>query len=242
MHYYIDGYNLLFRLLRADDDLQTKREEIIKELEIKINRLEIDATLVFDAQYQQADRSRSHVNRLEICFTSIGETADDYILQSLKEDPKSCSQQTVVTSDKKLAWLARRSHAKTESVEEFILWLNRRYKNKISKIKKGPKSISSISFQKNATPKTKTPPTTNAVPGSLSSPEECFDFYLSLFENEYLAILKQQEENKEKKKSLSKPQRKKQTKPAINADSKFISNEKRWQHAFERYLQQDEEK
>ena len=37
MHYFIDGYNLLFRILRAGDNLQKQREEIIQDLEIKIN-------------------------------------------------------------------------------------------------------------------------------------------------------------------------------------------------------------
>lgn len=232
MHYFIDGYNLMFRILHADDDLQKQRQEIIQNLEAKISYLELDVTIVFDAQYQNTATSRSHLNRLEIFFTAVGETADEFILQSLKESTKS-SQQTVVTSDKKLAWLSRRSHAKTESVETFINWLNRRYKNKLqqqkNKFKKSKELIHLL-----PSPKI-TPPKQAISPGPQSSPEDCFDFYLDRFEKEYSALVEEKTMAKEIKKSRnSETLRKKKRKSGIPPKKETLSDTERWRAAFER--------
>lgn len=145
MHYYIDGYNLMFRVVRAGDDLQSQRIKIIKDLNAKVHLLQIEATIVFDAQYQLGETSRTHFKDLEIFFTAEGETADEYILRHIKgvSHPENC---TVVTSDKRLAWAVRRRLAKTESVEEFLGWLNKRFFNKIRHLKekeelKPPKAL-----------------------------------------------------------------------------------------------------
>ncbi|HEY4832659.1 MAG TPA: NYN domain-containing protein [Waddliaceae bacterium] len=129
MHYFIDGYNLMFRRLRAGTDLKTQRTYIIKELDESTSILQLDITLVFDAQYQCGIGSRSHFHCLEICFTDEGETADEYILKALKRMAKP-QQETVVTSDKKLASHTRRYSAKTETVEKFMSWLTKRRQNK----------------------------------------------------------------------------------------------------------------
>ena len=52
MHYFIDGYNLLFRLLHGSEDLQSEREAIIYELNKKISLIKLDVAIVFDAAYQ----------------------------------------------------------------------------------------------------------------------------------------------------------------------------------------------
>lgn len=125
MHYYIDGYNLMFRMRQKADSLEEQREKTLEELEKKIQKINLDATIVFDAQYQLDLSSRTHKGALEICFTDRGETADDYIISELKacENPRN---ETVITSDNRLAWRARQKNAKTESVEDFLLWLNKR--------------------------------------------------------------------------------------------------------------------
>lgn len=241
MHYYIDGYNLMFRVMRADDDLQKQRQDIIQDLEIKVNLLELDVTLVFDAQYQDSESSRSHVNRLEICFTSIGETADEFILHALKAERRP-TLQTVVTSDKKLAWLSRRALAKTESVEEFITWLNRRYKNKLSENKKN-KSKKNTAPPFPQTTKPKSSPKPPQTPDSHSPPEQCFDYYLNNFETEFLSITQEQAKKKEIKKSTSKTSRqKKRPQPTSKQDTDSLSNEARWRNAFERPIETGEEK
>ena len=134
MHYFIDGYNLMFRRLKAGTDLQSQRAYIIKELDESASLLELDLTIVFDAQYQYGMGSRSHFHSLEICFTDGGETADEYILKALKRVAKP-QQETVVTSDKKLAASVRRRAAKTETVEQFMSWLAKRHQNKERRLK-----------------------------------------------------------------------------------------------------------
>lgn len=135
MHYFIDGYNLLFRLLGDGDLLRDQRDWIIWDLSEKLQFLDLDITIVFDATYCHGNSNRSHYKNLEIIYTSSDETADEYIITELSniENPR---QETVVTSDKKLAWLARRLNAKTESIEQFNRWLNQRYKNKRKGVKK----------------------------------------------------------------------------------------------------------
>lgn len=214
-------------------DLQKQRQDIIQDLETKINLLELDVTLVFDAQYQKTESSRSHLNHLEICFTSVDETADEYIVQALKEDTRP-TQQTVVTSDKKLAWLSRRSHARTESVEEFISWLNRRYKNKLRDVKskkKEKEKIKEKDRQKSIPiPKEKQPSQPIELqPNTHSTPEECFDFYLNHFEKEFISLAEKIEQNKQAKKSTS---LKKKRKPSPQPEASTESDTLRWLKAF----------
>src|SRR5262245_23155228 len=128
MHYYIDGYNLMYRMMRAGDDLKRQRESIISPLNKKFQVLNINASIVFDAQFHFGEGTRSHLLALEICFTDEGETADDYILDKLKASPNP-RQETVITSDKRLSWRARRLLAHTQSVEEFLNALEKRYQN-----------------------------------------------------------------------------------------------------------------
>ena len=52
MHYLIDGYNLLFRLLHDEKDLQSEREAIIYDLNKKISLIHLNASIVFDAAFQ----------------------------------------------------------------------------------------------------------------------------------------------------------------------------------------------
>src|ERR1700730_8668893 len=101
MHYFIDGYNLLFRLIPdSHDDLQSHRERVIHDLNTKISLIKIEVSIIFDAAFQIGERTRSYYDALEILFTAEEETADEYILDEVKN---ASHPQTivVVTSDKK---------------------------------------------------------------------------------------------------------------------------------------------
>lgn len=174
MHYYIDGYNLLFRVVRAGDDLKSQRIKIINELQTKVRFLELSATLVFDAQYQHGEAAQTHFKGLDLLFTAEGETADEAILRLVKNSPKP-DQCTVITSDKRLAWAARRRSAKTESIEEFLGWLNKRVKNKIRRLKEADKAPKALSLPKKPVKRDLTPPQTE---------EDRFQYYLKIFEEE----------------------------------------------------------
>ncbi|MDR3625094.1 MAG: NYN domain-containing protein [Chlamydiales bacterium] len=129
MHYYIDGYNLLFRLSYNHTSLQKEREQIIHELSCKFSFLKLNATLVFDSIHAKGESTSSHVKDLLVVYTREGQTADEWIITSL-EHTQTPSQNTVVSSDKQLTQNALAIGAKALSIETFVLWLNTRIKNK----------------------------------------------------------------------------------------------------------------
>ena len=222
MHYYVDGYNLLFRILQVGDNLKTQRKEATVDLEMKIHQLKLKATLVFDSHFQEDDSTRTHYKSLEVIFTAKGETADDFILKKLKESPTP-GEYTVVTSDKKLAYLCRILQGKTESVEDFLGWLNKRYKNQLRRSKIPSKQI----------PET-TPPVKTAVQSKLPSAntalENCFDYYLDLFEKESQQLAKEAPKSKTKKTESKKLKQK--LKP-VSPEEEHLSDMQRWLKAFD---------
>lgn len=234
MHYYIDGYNLLFRFLHAGDDLRTQREQIVQDLQVKVNLLQLQATVVFDSHFQPDEGSRSHLDHLEIIFTAQGETADEFILQELKEI-SSPAHHTVITSDKKLAWLCRRRLAQTESVEEFSAWLNKRYKNRLRQLKvqaKTPKPACLTTPQ--PAPAALPPaPAETRLPTKQATAEECFDYYLQSFEVELQASAPAPETKHPTNKHSPKAQKKPKT-PPLSPEETHLSNMERWQRAFEK--------
>ena len=189
MHYIVDGYNLMFRILHAGGDLQTQREQVIRDLNEKIRLLHLDVTIVFDAKYQYGIGSRAHFGALEICFTDEGETADDYIIDVLKA-AKNPGQETIITSDNKLAWRARRRLAKTETVEKFIAWLEKRYVNKI-RLRKQERETQ--------TPLIETSRRNTLEPPSEENIEGSFDYYLHAFEKRFQQITSKENPPKQKK-------------------------------------------
>ncbi len=185
MHYFIDGYNLLFRLVKAGEkSLQLQREKIIEDLGRKINVLNLDATIVFDSYYQQGLRSKNYILNFEILFTDEGETADECILDELRRVPFP-KQQVVVTSDKKLAWQARLKGAQTQTVETFFSFLQQKWRKKIFPEVKG---------KKRTKPLVDLPPT----PATTESTEE---YYLNIFEaalaeDPYYKLVKKKKEKR----------------------------------------------
>lgn len=177
----MDGYNFIFRFLQDEDDLAKKRQQLIKDLNEKAQKLHLNITIVFDSQYREGESTRSHFQSVAVHFTSQGETADEYILKAIQGEIKG--QATVVTSDKKLALFSKLTHAKTETIEQFVNWINRRQKNvttpKKHKEKEPPKVV----------PKKKKPTKADSV-------EQCHDYYLEQFGHENLPVKKDKEEKK----------------------------------------------
>lgn len=239
MHYYIDGYNLMFRVLRAGEDLKVQRDRVIDDLNSKIEFLELDATLVFDAHHQPGDVSLSHARYLKIIFTAQGETADEFILHELKSEPDP-RQQTVVTSDKKLAWLARRQTARTESIEEFIAWLQKRHKNKLRHKKneqKAPAKVTPTPMPK-LIPLPEKPRKTEAR-APQESVEASFDYYLNIF-NEKSEFAPGQNPTGENAPGSS-PKKEKKAKLVRDPEEEELSAEERWLRAFQRKLKPEDD-
>lgn len=222
MRFYIDGYNVLFRLLHPGEELQEAREHLIDDLGQKINSLGLDAVLVFDSHFQEEDTTSSHLDQMRIVYTAKGQTADEFILQELKESVFP-QQITVVTSDKKLATLCKRRLGKAESVEEFMSLLNRRYKNKL-KPKMEPSELPKILTKKEV-----------PIPSKSSEPEKIFDYYLNAFETELESMPAPAESPKKRSKAKKREIPKAPEKPSYESDTE------RWQSVFERNLDNQEE-
>lgn len=235
MHYYVDGYNLLFSCVPASDNLQKHRQALILNLEEKIQLLALDVTLVFDAQFQPEIGYRFHFKCLEIYFTDLGVTADDFILQQLKNSSNP-SQETVVTSDKTLAWRCRQQEAHTIDSELFVAWLSKRSKNKYRQNMpktSPPKTLPSCTL----TP-LKPIPIKEKLPLSSPSPlenpqaslEACFDAYLDIFQkNTPTPVVKQTRTDAPKKRRI------KHADPLDNTPHDPLESEfQRWLKIFEK--------
>lgn len=125
-HYLIDGYNWLFRSIksREEENLRGEREALIKELVSRLSLAKMQATLIFDAQFNPSPAATSYSKGISICYTNEGETADEYILELIKHssNPK---EYTIITSDQRLAWHVRQKSAHTLSIHEFKKMLHR---------------------------------------------------------------------------------------------------------------------
>lgn len=243
MHYYIDGYNLLFRMTQFDKGLQAERESLLQDLNRKISLLNLDVSIVFDAAFQTGGRSRTHLDALEILYTGEGETADEYILDVLSQthNPR---REIVVTSDKILAAQVRHLSAKVEAVEEFMRWLNRSYENRLKRPEKTRKPQTQIQHQQiqqaqqiQQIQQIQTPslPVVEAEPKA--DAESLMDYYQRMFEAEFRKIAAVEEKRKIEKRTGKKTRRPKVVKDPfkepLSKDNKEASDMERWLKIFE---------
>ncbi|MBA3237635.1 MAG: NYN domain-containing protein [Parachlamydiaceae bacterium] len=168
MHYYIDGYNLLFALFGPSmPDFTSRRDWLIQTLNAKAELLALEISLVFDSHFCEGLGSRSHFHHLEILYTPKGVSADDYIIKKIEKstDPRKA---LLVSNDRELTLRARNLLANTQSLNEFTNWLDRRYKNKTQK-KSNP--VSSFKLP-TLSEKTQIKVTTVPPPALTSKPEK----------------------------------------------------------------------
>ncbi len=228
MHYFVDGYNLLFRSMEADDELQKQRERLIQELTRRFETLHLDVTLVFDAAYTPSHTKRTRTPFVEIVYTAAGESADHYIIQELQAMPK-VKQETVVTNDKRLAWQARRLDATTLSVTTFLAWLESRYRNKMRGLHKKTKTLP----LNDKTPTVRVPPAKReALPSKQSSPEACLDYYQTIFEKSYAETVEEAAKKSPTKPPASAKKTEKRKKPPRCEEPAPMSEEERWLKIF----------
>lgn len=84
MHYFIDGYNLLFKTLGSLKDLQTKRQKVIALLEENLSILGLPCTIVFDRAHLRGEESGfQYLEALQVVFSPKGQSADEYIIEVL---------------------------------------------------------------------------------------------------------------------------------------------------------------
>lgn len=130
MHYWIDGYNLLFKLPDLKGSLEEKRRALIIELNRQAKHLLLQITVVFDA----TDPTRpldflSHYDAIEIIYTTSRSTADESILQTV-EQARNPLDLCIVTSDKDLSHKAKNLGAQTLSLANFLKRIAKKQKNK----------------------------------------------------------------------------------------------------------------
>ncbi len=137
MHYFIDGYNLLFKeaWARSGPSLQEARKRLIEELDSLASTLNLDLTVVFDAPFQSDDIKRGHYQSIEIIFTAQGQTADEYLVACADAHGNKA---LIVTSDRALAFKAKGSHASVEGVHNFLVHLRKKSRNKLAKSARAP--------------------------------------------------------------------------------------------------------
>ncbi len=129
MHYIIDAYNLLFFLTDKINPVEKTREDLIDSLTSDLENLKIKASLVFDSgTTHQAHFPHTHErSSVEIVFSPHGICADRFILEILDQS-KNTKDITVVTSDQSLQKQCKQRFAKTQSIESFLKYLNKRHR------------------------------------------------------------------------------------------------------------------
>lgn len=130
MHYYVDGYNFLFRICHKGDPLEKRRDRLIDLLNEELSFLRGRCSLVFDSSEQIRDCPQcAFLDNLEVIYTPRGLNADQYILEIVEQsaNPKAM---TVVTSDGGLGRQCRHLGSLVMSIEAFIAFILKKTRKK----------------------------------------------------------------------------------------------------------------
>lgn len=142
MVYLIDGYNLIFSLIKSKDSLQVMRQKVIRYLQKKFSARKISGMLVFDGAHRRDEESGlSYSSPLIVAYAPKGQSADEYIIEQIQiaNNPKLI---TVITNDKGLMLHTKSTGAKAIGNTEFINWLkNKKIKRETSEPKESAKNI-----------------------------------------------------------------------------------------------------
>lgn len=126
MHYYIDGYNWLFRTPKTKLSFEDKRRQFVQDLHDLVERSTCLITVVFDSSDPTRDLStRGHYKALEIVFTPKMQTADNYILEAV-QNAKKPQNISVVTLDRELQERCRMEGANILTFKEFFEIFNKK--------------------------------------------------------------------------------------------------------------------
>jgi predicted RNA-binding protein with PIN domain len=130
MHYIVDAYNLLFRILKKRGSLEKSRELLITELNDIASELKLQITLVFDgAEDTHIHPTRGHFDAIELIYTPKSKTADEYITSDV-ENAKTPGNITVVTNDRELAGRSKNHGTHTLSIDGFLSLLSKKKSRK----------------------------------------------------------------------------------------------------------------
>lgn len=134
--YWIDGYNLLFRLTKNYKTMKENERKLLLALNRSITLAKYQAVVIFDGREKDPPEAlRRNLKSLTLIYTPHHQTADDYILEmiDLSSDP---SKEVVVSSDLELLRKAKQRGAKTVTIEEFLTQLIKKKRKKKPLIEK----------------------------------------------------------------------------------------------------------
>lgn len=140
--FLIDGYNFLFRRGTKGPSLEKKRQNLLEQFNDELISLRLNVSIVFDG----SDSIRSYAQRgkfdsLEVVYTTDQQTADEYIIEVIQH-AKHPATYIVVTADRGLERICSRLGAKTQSIEDFLAFVQKKQK-KVEKTKTPLKITSS---------------------------------------------------------------------------------------------------
>lgn len=124
----VDGYNIIFYwskccMMADNGDLEGARQLLVEELDTLSAMRGWTVTVVFDAYKRKGGHKRKYVtpNKIEVVFTSNGESADMYV-ERLTEELKDagCPNVMVATGDKLMQSLVVGAGAEVFSPERII--------------------------------------------------------------------------------------------------------------------------
>jgi predicted RNA-binding protein with PIN domain len=143
MHYWIDGYNLLFRITKNYREMKQNERKLLSALNQAIILLKYQATAVFDGREKDPPEAlRRNFDALALIYTPHNQTADDYILEAIA-DSANPAKETVVSSDYGLLSKAKQRGAHVLTIEEFL--------SRLVKKKQKKKAATEKVFQESST-------------------------------------------------------------------------------------------
>jgi len=123
--YFIDGYNLLFRLCKVDGELKKAREVLVRWLA----SFPYSLTLVFDGKRTDQSDFPYHIGQLSIVYTCSGQSADEYLIEMMLSG-ENRKQAIVVTSDTLLGASIKGIVVEVMSIDLFFSMVKKKERKK----------------------------------------------------------------------------------------------------------------
>ena len=134
----IDGYSLIHRDPETKaivaDNLRRAREVLIEKVSRTATALAEHVTIVFDGQ-QGSGSTPGGLQSIEIIYTSVGQTADDFIERYVRQTG-SANNWMIVTNDRRERETVMASGAHTMSCAVFIEEMTRLQRHQHQSIKR----------------------------------------------------------------------------------------------------------
>ncbi|HPD18650.1 MAG TPA: NYN domain-containing protein [Candidatus Goldiibacteriota bacterium] len=114
MNIIIDGYNLMYCMKLKGDSSQKKRENLINELQQFYNVNHRNIIIIFDGYTNVSEhKSMEKTGDIKIVYSAGKQTADDVIIDMIKNIKTKAKNTLLITSDRKLKDFASANGIKT---------------------------------------------------------------------------------------------------------------------------------